>query len=460
MSLNKIAVSILLGIATIGTPILASAPAMAAEAMTMTAPAGLKVSDWTPTSVGLKWTAVAGAPQYRIQFSKTPDMKNAEYARSIGNSPSADIRGLTPGVKYYFKIRVITTGGVDLSPYSQASVSVTTKLKPVLPAVKYPLSVATYNIHCANCNADPSNSWINRRASVVAAIKSKMPDVIGLQEASQAWLKDEKGNQINLSQFEDLQNRLNAAGANYQVTNPNRNNCEKSTTPSNCVYKDQGSSLDAKIFYNKSTVTLLNQGSSLLPNMVGATGTRYVSWALLRQNSTGQEFFFADAHLQPGSGNNAYSDARKAQAQKMTEVIKAKNTTNAAVIIAGDMNSSKWATPANDPYNVFTQAGYVDPIGGTANTSLSSGYATAEKMTNARYNSYSGFFRQLGSTSVAGPFALGSHIDYIFTSKMRVTEWEQVLNVDSTGIFQGIIPSDHNMIYAKVELPPASITAK
>lgn len=453
MSLKKITIALMLGIATASSPALTAAPAFAATSeTTYPAPTGFVVSDWTPTSVGLKWNPIAGAPVYRIQYSKSADMSNSVYARSIGNAPSADIRALESNTKYYFKVRVINATGESLSPYTKNQVIVTTKPKPVLPAVKYPLSVATYNIHCANCSSG-TNSWINRRSSVVAAIKAKMPDVIGVQEASQGWLKDEAGKQINLSQFEDLQQRLNASGANYKVTNGNRNNCVNSTTPSNCVYKDQGASLDARIFYNQSTVTLLKQGSVALPGLPGSTDSRYVAWALLKQNATGKSFFFTDTHLLPGSASSAYDTTRKAQAQKITEVIKAKNTTNAPVLITGDMNSSKWVKPANAPYDVFTKAGYIDPIGGTWQTSLASGYATAEKITNGRYNSFNGFVRQLGSTSYTGPFALGSHIDYIFTSKMRVTEWEQVLKIDSAGVLQGTIPSDHNMIYAKVELP-------
>jgi hypothetical protein len=118
------------------------------------------------------------------------------------------------------------------------------------------------------------------------------------------------------------------------------------------------------------------------------------------------------------------------------------------------MNSTKWTEPSNAPYDEFTKAGYIDPIGGTYGTSLASGYATAEKMINGRYSSFNGFNPKIGQTSVTGERALGSHLDYIFTSEMRVASWEQVLNIDSNGILQGDIPSDHNMIIVKAGLPP------
>lgn len=449
MIFKKVAMGLTLSLSVIVAPVLMAVPSVASDVMLNT-PAGLKTTDQTSSSIGLSWNAVSGAPQYRIMFSKNADMSGAMYARSIDNQAKADIRDLAANTTYYFKVRVIKTDGTNLSSYSPA-VAVKTKAVVVLPTLTNTLSVATYNIHCANCEPTVSpNSWINRRDSVVANIKSKMPDVIGLQEASQGWLKDASGATLNLSQFEDLQQRLNAAGAPYVVTNANRNNCVKSTTPTNCVYADNGASLDAKIFYNKNTVTLLSQGSVALPKLTADTSNRYVAWATFKQNSTGKRFFVTDAHLDPRP--DAYN-LRKQQAAKIVDTIKVKNTSNFPVLITGDMNSSKWDTPTNAPYDTYVAAEYVDPIGGTWRTSLASGYATAEKMTNAKYSSFNNFAPTLGKTSLTGPRAEGSHIDYIFTSKMRVASWEMALNVDANGVFQGRIPSDHNMIVEKVGLP-------
>ena len=422
-------------------------------------PADMKTTDQTPYSVGLSWSPVANAPQYRVQFSKSPDMSNSSYARSFGSTPNIDIRDLTPGIPYYFKVRVINTDGSNVSPYSSA-ITVSTKAQPAaLPAIEKPLKVATFNVRCANCTGDEPDylPWDKRRDAVVSQIKSKMPDVIGLQEASQGWLKDPvTGNQINLSQFEDLTQRLNVAGAPYALTNSNRNNCVNSFTPTNCVYADQGASQDAKIIYNKNTVSLVSQGSTQLPANDPTANGRYISWAILQQTSTNKKFFVADTHLQPGDGTANY-DARKAQAQKMVEVINTKNPEKLPTFIVGDMNASKWSEPDNAPYEVFTKAGYVDPIGGTAFTSIASGYATAEKMINAKYSSYNGFDRQLSAPADASNRYLGRHIDYIFTSKMRVGAWEQVLNVDANGLLQGVVPSDHNMLMTTVELPAVPV---
>jgi endonuclease/exonuclease/phosphatase family metal-dependent hydrolase len=440
-------------------PAIASTNLVNTQTVSTLPPIDFKTTDQTPYSVGLTWSAVTNAPQYRVQFSKNSDMSEAWYARSFGSTPNIDIRDLSPGTPYYFKVRVINTDGSNISPYS-SSITVTTKPQPAaLPAIEKPLKVATFNVRCANCNGEEPEylPWDKRRDAVISQIKSKMPDVIGLQEASQGWLKDPiTGTQINLSQFEDLQQRLNTAGAPYALTNSSRNNCVNSFTPTNCTYADQGASQDAKIIYNKNTVSLVSQGSTQLPANDPTANARYVSWAILQQTSTNKKFFVADTHLQPGDGTANY-DARKSQAQKMVEVINSKNPEKLPTFIVGDMNASKWSEPDNAPYEVFTKAGYVDPIGGTAFTSVASGYAVAEKMINAKYSSYNGFDRQLSAPADASNRYLGRHIDYIFTSKMRVGAWEQVLNVDSNGLLQGVIPSDHNMLMTTVELPNAPV---
>lgn len=452
MIFKNIAIGLTLSLSVIAAPVIMAVPSMAADALSI--PTGLKTIDQTSTSVGLSWNAVAGAPQYRIQYSSSADMSNSIYIRSIDNQANVDARDLAPNTTYYFKVRIIAIDGSGLSGYTPA-ITVKTKAAVTLPALTNTLSVASYNIHCANCNADPANSWPNRRDSVIANVKSKMPDVMGVQEASQAWLKDANGVATNLAQFEDFRNRLNAAGAPYEVTNSNRNNCVDSSRPTNCVYADKGASLSTKLFYNKNTVTLLSQGSVALPKLPTNVDPRYVAWATFKQNSTGKSFFVANTHLISGAGSDLY-ELRKQQALKVTQVIAEKNTSNLPVMITGDMNSSKWAMPTNAPYDEYTKAGYVDPVGGTWRTSLASGYATAEKMTNAQYYSYNGFTPTLAKTSLTGPRALGSHIDYILTSKMRVASWEMVLSVDTNGVFQGRIPSDHNMILAKVGLPDAT----
>jgi endonuclease/exonuclease/phosphatase family metal-dependent hydrolase len=274
-----------------------------------------------------------------------------------------------------------------------------------------------------------------------------MPDIMGIQEASHTWLNDPRPG--GYTQFEDLRDRLTAAGAAYKLTNSNRNNCVDSRLPANCVYADQGASAGTKIFYNSKTVKLVRSGSKMLPATSAAANPRYVAWAEVVQLSTGKHLFFADAHLEIGKEASA-NDLRKRQAQAVLDTIKARNSGNLPVVLVGDMNSNKWTEPSNGPYDVLTGQGLVDPLGNTYKSWYPSGAATAEKVVNRRINSWNGFERAVRQ-GAAG--TSGTYIDYIFTSKMRVPYYENVAKVDALGNYVGTMPSDHNMQFATVGLP-------
>ena len=204
--------------------------------------------------------------------------------------------------------------------------------------------MASYNIKCANCFSGLPEElrWEGRRQAVVDTILGEHLDVVGLQEAGQAWLKDANGKSFSLSQFEDLTNRL---GGSWTLTNANRNNCVKSTTPSSCVYKDQGASQDTKIIYDRSKVELLDQGSKHLPYVDEDDNDRYVAWAQFRQRSTGNRFMFASTHLEPkkdAAGETRYYDLRKRQTEVAVEAVAEHNDDHLPVVFVGDLNSSRW----------------------------------------------------------------------------------------------------------------------
>ena len=419
--------------------VVASLPAPQASAAS--APSGLKASGVTPTSMTLSWKAVPSAPRYRIQYSTKASMADPVYRRFTPTR--ATIGSLKPATTYYVKVRAIKADGASLSPYSKA-ITVRTANAPVAAPVPAsaaePLRVASFNVKCANCSG--GLSWSSRRDAVVRTIKGQDLDVLGVQEASQGWLKDGNGNSIDLSQFEDLENRL---GGSWTLTNDKRNNCVKSTTPTKCEYKDQGASQGTRILYNSSRVEMLESGSKLLPSLSSAN-SRYLAWAILRQRSTGLKFFFADSHLEVTK--SAY-ELRKAEAETAVRTIKARNTENLPVIAVGDLNSSRFADPSNAPYDAYRAAGFTDPIGNAAKTTHAVD-PTAERMTQTWLNSFNGFARQAkGNRS----WDNGSYIDYMLTTPMRVSEWETVARLDSDDRFIGTIPSDHNMIRMTVYLP-------
>lgn len=407
----------------------------------------------TYRTADLAWNPVPNAPGYRLAVATKADMSDAQWHRYYGTN-TAELRGLNALTAYYFQVRVIDEAGTSLSAYTPVLNLATKAEPPAPPALSNPLTVASYNVMCANCTAESDTNtnalpWSERRGAVVANIKSRMPDIIGVQEASQGWL-NEPGQAGGLSQFEDLLQRLKDAGANYAISNNKRNNCVDSTTPTNCVYADQGASQGTRIFYNPATVELVKTGSKALPLASVPENPRFFAWAIAKQKSTGKLFFFGDTHLSTSKADGFY-ELRKQQAEAIVSVIKQENAAGLPVLMTGDLNSSKWQKPSNAPYDVFTNFGLVDPLGNDYWEDFPSMEATAEKRINAHLDSWNGFASV--APGVANKSANGSYIDYILTTRMRVSQWETVANIDSAGSFVGIIPSDHNMLVAKVGLP-------
>ncbi|MDR1710398.1 MAG: fibronectin type III domain-containing protein [Propionibacteriaceae bacterium] len=511
------------------------------------APTGLITLESAQTKVVLSWPAVAGAEKYRVQVGKSAKMSGAKYVKTTDHTVT--ITGLTANKTYWFKVRVITAGGDNRSPYSAAIQAKTPKasdskyLPPTLTAsnaskhgylkvdwsssgsglyyqlqysgqadmstaksiqtksrtaeLKYlgddadyylrvrvvsskgaaqsqwrtltartldedttPLIVASYNVRCSNCYSKTSHEayeepWENRRDYVVDTVKNQHPDVIGFQEAAQAWLKDENGKTYNKSQFEDLVERL---GSPYKLTNTHRNNCVKSTTPTGCVYKDQGASQGTKIVYNSSTLTMLSAGSKRLPEIIlngSNPNDRYVAWAVFEQKQTGKRFFFADIHnenCQSCGGSSWDLDIRNQQVEAALAEIAKQNKDNLPVYFVGDFNASKQTKPSNVPYELVNDFGLIDSLGNPWGSTTEIFPDVLSSRIHSNYDSYGGF-KSLKPTSRS--WVNGSNLDYIFISpEIDAQEWETVVNLDGSGKWAyPVIPSDHNMIRLTSVLP-------
>lgn len=410
------------------------------------APSGLRVGVPTSGSVRLDWAERAQAGErYRVQYSTSSSMSGASYARTTDND--LDLSGLEPSTRYWFKVRVISgdSAGTNRSDYSPA-VSLATTARAA--SVAQPLVVGSYNVKCANCFDGLADElpWAQRRDVVAATIEGERPDVVGLQEASQGWLKTSSGASVDRSQFEDL---VQALGSPYKLTNSHRNNCVKSTTPTGCVYADRGASQGTRLVYDSSRVSLQAAGSRLLASKEGSNA-RYAAWGRLTQLSTGRKFLVVNTHLEPrdASSSKANWDLRRRQASELVTLIQDQRK-GLPVIVTGDFNSHKWTPYGNAPRDLLTGAGLVDPLGNGYETTWTAPGATVEKRVRSDLSSYNGFQR----TAPGFDYINGTYLDYVMTTPMRVSEWETVARLDSSGRFVGTIPSDHNMVRATVWLP-------
>lgn len=378
----------------------------------------------TSTTVVATWTAPGARLRYQAEIAAEATMAAAKGI-SV-DKPTAEFDSLKPEAPYFVRVRAVDGSGAPASGWS-APQAITTSSKG-------PLRVASFNVKCETCGG---TSWATRRGAVVSSIRAQDPDVIGIQEASQGWLSGTR-----ISQFEDLVNRL---GSPYELANDRRNNCAKHWTPSGCRYRDQGASQGTRIIYNSQRLELLAQGSRRLLEASSGANDRYVAWAIFRQRSTGKRFFFADTHLEP----NASFSARNRQTRQVLATIDANNPRDLPTIVVGDFNSHKWTKPSNGPYDIMKAAGYVDPLGNSYRSTTRAAVGVVERRINTSYSSYNDYKRQpprFGYTN-------GTYLDYIFTTPMRVSEWETVVKVDGGGRFIGVIPSDHNMIRATLWLP-------
>lgn len=333
------------------------------------------------------------------------------------------------------------------SPAAGAPVVEAVSARPASgPVAATPLRVASFNVRCANCSINSrTNSrekkWETRRAKVIAQITAEKVDVIGLQEASPGLLKGKK-----ISQFEDLANRL---GAPYRLTNTERYGCAKSTSYKNCTKVDNGASADVRIVYNSERLTLVDSGSKQLDKEKATSGPRFLAWAILEDNTDGRRFFFVTAHTEPGQ-SKAKRALRTKQAGLILAEIEAKNPDNLPVVITGDFSSTK-LTAVNPVYNVLVGSGVViDPLGNTKKQK-STKKAVAKRLINVKYDTLNKFKAKPASRK---GYALGAHLDYIFTARqIQVQEYKVVMSLKANGKFSGVIPSDHNMVRATILLP-------
>jgi len=424
----------------------ASATTLTSIAASYLPPASVQVSPSGATKIAAGWKSRGSGLTYQLDYSESASFSAAQSVFTTGTTTT--LTGLAEKTTYHVRLRVVAAAKTNSSALSSfsAPASTTTTAAPAST-----LRVGSYNIKCANCYSALPNegTWYQRRDAVVKNILAQKLDVLGLQEASQGWLKDANGKPVSLSQFEDLTKRL---GSPYKLTNTNRNNCVKSSTPTNCAYRDQGASQGTKIVYNSATLSLVDQGSKLLSRVGTTGGDRYVAWAVFEQKATGKRFFFADTHLESkadASGSSTYFTLRVQQTREILEVVKASGR-GLPTYVVGDFNSHKWTVPANGPYDTMRAAGFIDPIGNAYRTTKTTPGAIVEKRIRTNFSSYNGYARKAPSFS----YINGTYLDYIWVSpKIEVPEWETVVDVDSSGDFVGVIPSDHNLVRATTTLP-------
>lgn len=82
-------------------------------------PKSLKATGWTATTLTLDWQSVTSAPQYRVQYSTSPNMTSPVSIRFTKSEGT--LKDLKPDTAYWFRVRVISKSGTkNLSAYTKA----------------------------------------------------------------------------------------------------------------------------------------------------------------------------------------------------------------------------------------------------------------------------------------------------------------------------------------------------
>ncbi|MGI9086090.1 MAG: fibronectin type III domain-containing protein [Aeromicrobium sp.] len=375
-------------------------------------PANPEVTKAGNTYLDITWDPVETATGYRVQLASDDNFRNPRTIKADGRTTTFKrLDAATP-----FTVRVRALGGQGFKS-AWTEVLRTETIKPDDPQ---PLAVGTYNIRCHRCGGPP---WVSRRAAVAGSISSHGLDVVGLQEAQQSTPRG-----VSTSQFTDLMRQLEVRQGGWKLTDERING-----------------TLGVRIIYNTNAVRLVKAGATRYAKQLGGSEfrQRFYTWAIFTQRSSGKDFLFVDTHLEPNSVSVRLSQARQLAADA------ARLRGNLPAVVVGDLNASQYHVYG--AHQALTAAGFVDPLGILPSSHAVSDDATVEKRINTHLDSFNNFSsRPVGSVR---PPLNGTYIDYIFSTPMRVLEYENVVDLDASGRFRGGAPSDHNMLRAVVGLP-------
>ncbi len=375
-------------------------------------PANPEVARAGNDSLDVAWDPVETATRYRVQVASDGSFRKPRTFTS--DTRTAAVTGLDAATSFVVRLRAVGENG------SKSAWTDTIRTETIKPDDPQPLTIGTYNVRCHKCGGPP---WVSRRGAVAGAITSHGLDVVGLQEAQQS---EPRG--VGRSQFADLMRQLDAREGGWKLTDRRING-----------------TLGVRIIYNTRAVRLVKAGATRYAQQ--QTGNefrqRFYTWAIFTQRSSGKDFLFVNTHLDPRSVPVRLAQARQLAAD--TARLRGKLPT----IVVGDLNASQFQVYG--VHEALKSIGLVEPLGIMRSSHEIGPDATVEKRINTHLSSHNNFAArpiQRASTKSNGTF-----IDYIFTTPMRVLEYEVVVDLDASGRFRGGAPSDHNMLRAVVGLP-------
>jgi endonuclease/exonuclease/phosphatase family metal-dependent hydrolase len=349
---------------------------------------GFATGKVSTTSITLSWAATTNASRYEVQWATSPGM-TIDFNSKAVSTTGTSLTQLTPGVRYYYKVRGLNDavkGGLT---------AVRAQTTPTAP---FTTTIVTYNL-CGQdkCREPAKNAvlpaWSVRKPIAGAIARRADADIISTQE----------------SQDKDTHFITQLPGfavASYESAKT--------------------------LFYRTARFSKLRSGTITLDS----TRKRYAVWAEFRDRTTRTRFIVADPHLEPYKGK-AKDDLRSAQTKKLVAAIKAANPEKLPVVYAGDFNSNKnnatYPGGYDAPQKVFTAAGVADS------------FVTATSWINKTFNS--------GNQAINPPKKHSDDIDHIFISPtIKVNTWSVLVRITGSKYLTPFA-SDHNPVSAVLTVP-------
>jgi len=360
---------------------------------TYLAPMQLKSSHRSATSEYVSWNSRGPGIHYRVRYTT-----GGSTQTKVFDYPGGALTGLTAGASYSYSVEVISRDNdTALSPTSDSKPFTTAGVAH--PAIK----IASYNI-CGNA----CGNWGGRSPAMLDSLERQAPDIIALQEATNA------GDLVG--RYNDRANRSFEVLANHK---------------------------HAALAIDTARFSVLDSGI----NPWNADNSKDAVWAILADKNDGNKKLFVVAvHFTNGGGGDSQ---RKSEAAELVRMINADNPDNLPVTVAGDFNVSKRKSEHPAVYSTVSGAGLVDPLGNPSDSRYVSNSATVENRIDVGYASANQFSRH----ALRSKWENGYDVDYIWHSKgVRVGSFQVVVDLDTNGNFMGTIPSDHNMLVSSFHL--------
>lgn len=383
------------------------------------APQGVRGVASSSSRLQVTWADIPKAFAYRVELSPTAAFSDNGLVSTTKQEPTKPapliFSRLRAGRPYFVRVSVIDRDLRQQSPWS-APVAYATK-----GSMKF--SVGTYNIH------NPDETWKHRGPLVADGIVSEKLQIVGVQEAYRTSERRSLLNYVN-------QRSMVANGSPVYRMAP---------------AADSDLGYDNRVLYDARVFTLVGAGGRKYKHQEGGDEVdRWFSWATFRHRASGWKVLFVTTHLAPHNPHMI----RKQWDELVERVESLRRTYNIPwVVVAGDLNTTKFRKPANDLVETMEEHGYGDVLG-QKYRSYDTDDARAQVTKDAWLDSFNDFDPNIDHYDHHKD-NFGNSFDWIFASNaLTVPYYRVVARYDENGMLAEPIPSDHFLVRATLAYEP------